>query len=98
MRLSEEERKAICTVLRRADPNATIMLFGSRTDDARRGGDIDIYFETEKLLTIDEEIRLELALENVCETKIDLLIKTPDRSDRPIFRIARMGIVLAAPV
>jgi predicted nucleotidyltransferase len=94
MRLSKEERNAICAVLRRADPNGKVILFGSRTDDARRGGDIDIYFETEKQLTLDDEIRLDIDIEDACDTKVYLLIKTPDRSDRPIFKIARKGIVL----
>jgi predicted nucleotidyltransferase len=94
MRLSKEERNAICAVLRRVDPNGKVILFGSRTDDARRGGDIDIYFETEKRLTLDDEIRLDIEIEDACDTKADLLIKTPDRSDCPIFEIARNGIAL----
>jgi predicted nucleotidyltransferase len=94
MRLTKEERNAICAVLRRVDPNGKVILFGSRTDDARRGGDIDIYFETEKRLTLDDEIRLDIEIEDACNTKVDLLIKTPDKSDRPIFNIARKGIAL----
>lgn len=42
MRLTEDESNIVRdTVPRRFDCGAHVWLFGSRTDDARRGGDID---------------------------------------------------------
>ncbi len=47
MRLSETERKAITSaVTRHFGREARVLLFGSRVDDHRRGGDIDLLVET----------------------------------------------------
>jgi predicted nucleotidyltransferase len=47
MRLSDTERDAITTaVARHFGTDARVFLFGSRTDDLRRGGDIDLLVET----------------------------------------------------
>ena len=49
MRLNERERKVIAdAVRRRFGAEASVYLFGSRVDDARRGGDIDLYVTTSK--------------------------------------------------
>jgi len=42
MRLPEAERQAILNAVRSEDPDAVVYLFGSRVDDAARGGDIDL--------------------------------------------------------
>ena len=55
MRLSPAERRAIDTAAREAFPPGTrVMLFGSRTDDARRGGDIDLLIEPPQAWPADE--------------------------------------------
>lgn len=47
MRLAERELKTIQeTFLEYFDKQDHLWLFGSRTDDAQRGGDIDLYIET----------------------------------------------------
>lgn len=38
MRLAEKERSAICNVIREADGEASIYLFGSRVNDSAKGG------------------------------------------------------------
>ena len=42
MRISEREKTAIVDAVTAVDSNATVWLFGSRTDDEKKGGDIDI--------------------------------------------------------
>ena len=42
MRLSLKERQLIKQSIYQLDPNATIYLFGSRVDDNKKGGDIDL--------------------------------------------------------
>ncbi len=42
MRLAYEEQLAISDAIRQADADAMIYLFGSRTDDTAKGGDIDL--------------------------------------------------------
>jgi predicted nucleotidyltransferase len=56
VRLSDSEKKVILTAVRRFDPRARIFLFGSRTDDAKRGGDIDLLVISDSigLVSMDE--------------------------------------------
>jgi predicted nucleotidyltransferase len=42
MRLAANEQSAICEAIKAADAEALIYLFGSRIDDAGKGGDIDL--------------------------------------------------------
>ena len=66
-------------------------LFGSRADDARRGGDIDLYIEAS--LSPQEAFQREthMAAElyrALGERKIDIVVNT-GRLDLPIYRLAR---------
>jgi hypothetical protein len=80
--------------------NASVRLFGSRVDDSKRGGDIDLLISTrlsdaEQILRseIDFQVRVQQALG---EQRIDLLIDYPGRRVRPpIFAMAeRTGVPL----
>ncbi len=42
VRLTEEEIKMIRKIIKKYDPDAKIILFGSRTDLTKKGGDIDL--------------------------------------------------------
>jgi len=50
MRLSSFEQNSIITNFKNYFPNSKLYLFGSRADNTKKGGDIDLYIET----TIDE--------------------------------------------
>ena len=59
MRISTTEINALRTIIGALDPAGRIYLYGSRLDDTRRGGDIDVYLQaTERLerlnLVMDE--------------------------------------------
>jgi predicted nucleotidyltransferase len=95
MRITEKERQVLRDEARKAfGADAKIFLFGSRVDDSRRGGDIDLLVETGKTghtAVFEAQLRflarVKLALG---EQKIDVLVDYPDRTDRPeILRIAR---------
>ena len=47
MRLSEYEHQILLKHCNALFPHSRLYLFGSRTDDKKRGGDIDLYLETE---------------------------------------------------
>ncbi len=74
MRLREKEKKIILKAIRHIDPEARIFLFGSRVDDTRRGGDIDILILTEKM-TYDDKLAVKKEFfHELEEQKIDIVI------------------------
>lgn len=96
MRLTTDEVKIIKNTILKHITDANIMLFGSRTDDSKKGGDIDIFVETKKKITLKDKIKV-LAQMEICgiTRKVDLLVKTPHSKEQSIFKtIASEGIVL----
>ncbi len=86
MRLSQTEIEAIRQTVRYLDGQARICVFGSRADDTKKGGDIDLLILSEKLSEYDRRtIRLRLH-EKLGEQKIDIVIAR-DLSD-PFVRVA----------
>jgi len=74
MRLSQKHRRAIRACVAAADPEAEVMLFGSRLRDDLRGGDIDLLIRSRKIGFM-ERLRLKLALKNVLgDQKIDIAV------------------------
>lgn len=96
MRLSETEKSAICKQVRRFDPDAIIFLFGSRTKDTAKGGDIDLLVQSSKLNFLQKiEILASLKAE-IGEQKIDLILSKHGLSDDDPFiqSIAKEAIQL----
>lgn len=89
MRLSDQQRQIIVTgVANIFGPNAAVWLFGSRADDARRGGDIDLLIRTDNP-DIEANNRAEIALltwlyQQLGEQKIDILLDYPNWLQRPL--------------
>jgi len=77
--------------------DADILLFGSRVDDAKRGGDIDLLIKPNimKKVTLADKIHFLNQLEKMIgERKVDVVIEAPNDC-RPIVRIAReTGVLL----
>lgn len=74
MRLREMEKKSIVKAIKAVDPEAKIYLFGSRVDDNRRGGDIDLLIITDKL-TYDGKLAIKKQIFYEIEgQKIDIII------------------------
>lgn len=94
MRLNSLELATIRTTLAGLDPCGHIYLYGSRTDDARRGGDIDIFLDASKAIDLKTALTVQYRLSLQCDTKVDLLIKSPDQIEMPIHKIAREGTLL----
>ncbi|BAP88380.1 putative uncharacterized protein [Burkholderiales bacterium GJ-E10] len=86
MRITEfEAQAAVEVVIAHFGKGARIWLFGSRADDSRRGGDVDLYVEAASRDVMDE-IRCKLDLEDVFGTKVDLVMGA---GDKPIHQIAK---------
>jgi hypothetical protein len=76
MRLSDKEKKVIVQCVLALDPKAQIYLFGSRTDDTKKGGDIDLFIMSENL-NLDKKLNILSAIQKeIGEQKIDILIRT----------------------
>ena len=94
MRLNSAELQAIRDTLHAVDPHGRVYLFGSRADDRRRGGDIDLFLESAKPIDLKTSLQLQYRLSLACDSKVDLLVKSPGDRDLPIHQIARQGIPL----
>jgi predicted nucleotidyltransferase len=101
MRLTAQQRNAIrSTVSETFGADAQVRLFGSRTDDNKRGGDIDLLITTSQSdiqAIMCAEIALLTKLQiKLGEQKIDILLDYPTRKERPaIISVAEnTGILL----
>jgi predicted nucleotidyltransferase len=74
MRITEHEKNVIIDAVKSTDSNAKVWLFGSRTDDSKKGGDIDIgIFSSEVDVMGEIEIRQKIC-DKIGEQKIDLVV------------------------
>ena len=92
MRLTPEVREIIRTTTRELfGDQAQVRLFGSRTDDNQRGGDIDLLVELpshqsdarKKSLTLVARLQMRLG-----DQPIDVLVTDPESPDDVIHRVA----------
>ncbi len=92
MRLSPDEIKAIKETIQSFDSKAKIWLYGSRVDDLKRGGDIDLLIFSQ-ILSFSDKLKIKSRLyEKIGEQKIDLLIAKDE--SKPFVRIALENAVL----
>ena len=97
MRLSEEEKNKIIQCAKDFFGNEIkLYLFGSRVDDDKKGGDIDLFLESEEGVDMQTQIQFLAAIyKNITQRKVDLLIKTPSSKKLPIYNTAKKeGILL----
>jgi len=91
MRLADEDQSAISDTIRQADADAMIYLFGSRTDDAAKGGDIDLLVLSKKINLMTKLDILAQLHQKLGERKIDIAVY-PDTT-RPFPRMVMQGAV-----
>lgn len=90
-----QARQATAIVRHRLGDDAVVRLFGSRVDDSRRGGDVDLYVEVARPVALIDEVRCRSELADLFGLDVDLIVNDGHRDD-PICRIAaRTGIPLA---
>ena len=93
MRLSEEYRTTIKEILlKHFGSGGKFYLFGSRVDDTKRGGDIDLYIETDldRKAAYDAESKSWIEMQNrLGEQKIDFVVHIAGEEYKPIENIAK---------
>ncbi len=88
MRLTPHQRTAILTAVGKQDPEARIILFGSRADDRARGGDIDLLIVSDVIGLHEEwEIRRDV-LDGIGWQKLDLIVRRRNQPESAIVSIA----------
>ncbi len=94
MRLTLQEQSAIHTAVKQFfGDSAEVWLFGSRVDDNKKGGDIDLYIETDldQTETFKREIKIRGALMRPLEErKVDIVVKSRKSAKAlPIHQVAK---------
>jgi predicted nucleotidyltransferase len=74
MRLDTNEVETIREEIQQSDPAAEIYLYGSRTDDSARGGDIDLWVRSSRITYRDTLRLLTRIKDRIGWQKIDLTI------------------------
>ncbi|HLX11739.1 MAG TPA: nucleotidyltransferase domain-containing protein [Bacteroidota bacterium] len=79
MRITSEESRIIRSAVDREFPGCALYLFGSRADDARRGGDIDLLIVGDEKRDLGKLLRLKIELkEHLGDQKIDIIYQQKD--------------------
>jgi predicted nucleotidyltransferase len=99
MRLTTAEVEMSLTCAKRYfGESCTVRLFGSRTDDSKRGGDIDLHIEagSPDVATLHNELKFRQELkEHLGEQQVDVIVRAPHYTSRAINIIAvETGLVL----
>lgn len=91
MRISPREADIIRSSVEAFDPSAKVFLYGSRADDAKRGGDIDVLILSDRLGDKHKLKILARIFERLEEQRVDILIAA-DCTD-PFVRLALKAAV-----
>jgi len=79
MRFPQEQADYIKNNIQRYLPKSDVYLFGSRVDDQKKGGDIDILIIADEKLKLDQKIAVKISFyKKFGEQKIDIVSFTKD--------------------
>ena len=97
MRLTAQQTRLIHdTAMQMLGTDARVVLFGSRTDDAAKGGDVDLFIETRESPGLWRQAQLQVELEKRLGLPVDLILRAASEPESPIHRIARLtGVALS---
>ena len=94
MRLNSDEIEILKKSLKELDKDAQIFLFGSRIDDEKKGGDIDLLVISQKLNRKSIRHIKHRFFENFGEQKIDIIIDNGQMRDPFIKKIYNHSVIL----
>ena len=99
MRLTTQQKTIIKRVaLELCSADASVFLFGSRLDDNKKGGDIDLLIQIEHEVTNPALLAAQIqakVMRQIGEQKIDVLLMAPNLTRLPIHDIAlNQGVLL----
>lgn len=81
MRLDTAQKNALKIALQHLQADDKAFLFGSRTDDTQRGGDIDVLiFSEQDAFELSRKINRDFF--KACEEKIDVIVINPMRMSK----------------
>jgi predicted nucleotidyltransferase len=76
MRLDNVQKEALQRAIQNV--NGEVYLYGSRVDDSKKGGDIDVLiFSEENPFKLSQKVSIDFFME--CEEKIDVTVMNPHR-------------------
>jgi predicted nucleotidyltransferase len=89
MRLTDQQIHTVLDIVRREAGNvAHVVLYGSRTDDTRRGGDVDLLIESQPPLGLWQRAKVKNLLETALKIPVDIIAKSPEAEPTPFQAIA----------
>jgi len=81
MRLDSTQQKALKFAFRNLNSNDKVYLFGSRVDDEKKGGDIDLLiYSNQDSFELSRNVSRDFF--KYCEEKIDVLVLNPDNQTK----------------
>jgi predicted nucleotidyltransferase len=86
MRISGAEKEILVNSIRQVDREARIWLFGSRVDDTKKGGDIDIAVLSPNIRLSERMLIRRSIVDCLGEQRIDMLVSAD--GTEPFFRLA----------
>lgn len=96
MRLTPEQRGRIVRIVRdKAGPDASVWLYGSRTSDGSRGGDVDLLIRGSRAIDVGAQAEIHARLERDLSLPVDVTFIDPDRG---MNRFQRLAAANAVPV
>ncbi len=89
MRLTDKQIRTVLDFVRQeAGHTAHVVLYGSRTDDTRRGGDIDLLIESQPPIGLWQRAKVKNLLESALKIPVDIIAKSPEAEPTPFQAIA----------